>query len=112
VQGAFSLLYAVTCGLGCLFLANFRKISSWIVFTVAIINVVLTMLLIVWMIIGGVWVWNNFKDWDDNRKLCSNEIYITAMTSVIISCAFWLFAFFFAVCKVFWSFFDKDTTFA
>lgn len=106
------MIYAVTCGFGCGFLANCRKINSWIVFTVAIINVVLTMLLIVWTIIGSVWIWNNWEDWDNNRKLCANEIYITAMTSVIISYAFWLFAFFFAVCQVFWSFFDKETTFA
>lgn len=106
-------MYAVTCGFGCTVLANFRKLSSWIVFAVAIVNAVLTIVLIVWTIVGSVWLWNNYKDWDDDHKLCANEIYLTAMASLIVNYAFWLFASCFALCQVFWAFFDKDdTTFA
>lgn len=110
VQGVLSLVYAVTCGFGCCFVANFRKIRSWIVLVIAIINAVLSIVLIVWMIVGSVWLWNNWEDWDDNRKLCANEIYITAMASLIVSYAFWLFTCSFAGIQVFWSFFDKDDT--
>lgn len=108
VQGILSLIYAVTCGLGCCCLANCRKTSSWIVFMIAIINVVFTIVLIVWMIVGSAWLWSNWKDWDNNRKLCANEIYITAMASLLVNYAFWLLMFCFAGFQVLWSFFDKD----
>ena len=110
VQGILSLVYAVTCGFGCCFLANFRKISSWIVFTIAIINTGLTMLSLVWTVIGSIWVWNNWEDWDDNNKLCTDEIYITAMASVLVSCTFWLFIFCFAAFQVLWSYCDKNNS--
>lgn len=110
VQGVLSLIYSVTCGFGCCFLANCRKTSSWIVFTIAIANVTLSIVLIVWTIVGSVWLWNNWEDWDDNRELCANEVYITAMASLIVNYTFWLYVFSFAGCQVFWSFCDKDDT--
>ena len=111
VQGVLSLIYAVTCGLGCTFLANYRKISSWIVFVLAIINAVLTIMLIVWMVIGSVWLWNNWEDWDANRNLCANEIYLTAMASLVVSYMYWVFTSLYAMCQVFWVFCDKEDSF-
>ena len=104
IQGVLSLIFMITCGMGCVVISNFRKLGSWIVYAIAIVNLVLSLILIVWTIVGSVWVWNNWDDWDDNHTLCSNEVYITAMAASLVSIAFWFFVFFIAGCQVLWAF--------
>ena len=94
----------VTCGLGCCLITNFRKLGSWVVYLITIINLVLSLILIIWTIVGSVWVWNNWEDWDDDRTMCTPEVYITAMAASLVSIVFWFFVFVMAGCQVFWAF--------
>jgi len=104
VQGILSLIFMVTCGVGCTLITNFRKLGSWIVYLITIINLVLSLVLIIWTIVGSVWVWNNWEDWDDDHSLCVHDVYITAMAASLVSIAFWVFVFMIAGCHVFWAF--------